>query len=290
MLESLENASLAESIRRERERAATRRSERVERFGGGGMVGPGSGDQEYDQDGLTWRAWSRPTRAPGSGSMSIFGGPGGGGDANRAAEAAVLAAAAEEAATAAAAAAAGPAGGSHPRFIARSLQDMIPAMMALPFGFYRIMGGRGDSDDNVGTQRRARHAVATAYREQAVAMREQILAAHRAGIPAHLLLSDRDFTPEDYELLCRLDEGVENRKAAKDEQLAALPTEIVGVEGRRRSDGCQATCIICMEEVVPGDVLKRLPCLHDFHGNCVDTWLKTKACCPICQRGLDTAA
>ncbi|GLI60394.1 hypothetical protein VaNZ11_002541 [Volvox africanus] len=293
MLESLENASLAESIQRERERAAARRSERLERFAGGGMAVAGGSDQEYDQDGLAWRAWPRPTRAPGSGSLSMFGGTGGGA-ASRAVEAAALAAAAEEAATAAAAAAAGagPGGGSRPRFIARSLQDMIPAMMALPFGFYRITGGRGgDSDDNAaGTQRRARHAVATAYREQAMVMREQILAAHRAGIPAHLLLSDRDFTPEDYELLCRLDEGVENRKAAKDEQLAALPTEVVGVVGRRRSDGCPATCIICMEEVVPGDVLKRLPCLHDFHGDCVDTWLKTKACCPICQRGLESAA
>ncbi|EFJ50448.1 hypothetical protein VOLCADRAFT_73771 [Volvox carteri f. nagariensis] len=118
-------------------------------------------------------------------------------------------------------------------------------------------------------------------------MREQILAAQRAGIPAHLLLSDRDFTPEDYELLCRLDEQVENRKGAKDEQLAALPTEVVGAEGRRRSDGVPSTCIICMEEIAPGDVLKRLPCLHDFHGDCVDTWLRTKACCPVCQRGLD---
>ncbi|GIL60513.1 hypothetical protein Vafri_15048 [Volvox africanus] len=298
MLESLENASLAESIQRERERAAARRNERLERFGGGGMAVAGGSDREFDQDGLAWRAWSRPTRAPGSGSLSMFGGPGGGGGgdaASRAVEAAALAAAAEEAAAAAAAATptgAGPGGGGRPRFIARSLQDMIPAMMALPFGFYRITGGRGgDSDDNAaGTQRRARHAVATAYREQAMVMREQILAAHRAGIPAHLLLSDRDFTPEDYELLCRLDEGVENRKAAKDEQLAALPTEVVGVVGRRRSDGCPATCIICMEEVVPGDVLKRLPCLHDFHGDCVDTWLKTKACCPICQRGLDSAA
>lgn len=43
-------------------------------------------------------------------------------------------------------------------------------------------------------------------------MREQMVAAQRAGIPAHLLLGDRDFTPEDYEMLCRLDERVENRK------------------------------------------------------------------------------
>jgi hypothetical protein len=119
-----------------------------------------------------------------------------------------------------------------------------------------------------------------------MAMREQIIAAQSAGIPVHMLLSDRDFTPEDYELLCRLDDKVENRKGAKEEQLAALPTEVVGAEGRRRSDGAPATCTICLEELAAGDVLKRPPCLHDFHSDCLDTWLKTKACCPICQRGV----
>lgn len=139
-----------------------------------------------------------------------------------------------------------------------------------------------------GAHHRARHVAALAYREHALAMREQVLAAQRAGIPPHLLLSDRDFTPEDYELLCRLDEQVENRKGAKDEQLMALPTEVMGAGGRRRSDGSLTNCTICLEELAPGDVLKRLPCQHDFHSDCLDTWLKTKACCPICQRGLET--
>lgn len=53
--------------------------------------------------------------------------------------------------------------------------------------------------------------------------------AQRAGIPAHLLLSDRDFTAEDYEMLCRLDQTVENRKGAKQEELDQLPLEVCDV-------------------------------------------------------------
>ncbi len=80
---------------------------------------------------------------------------------------------------------------------------------------------------------------------------------------------------------------VENRRGARDEQLAALPTEVVPPSGRRLSDGAPAACAICLEETAPGEVLKRLPCAHCFHGGCLDTWLKTKAVCPVCQRGLD---
>ncbi|GLC54051.1 hypothetical protein PLESTB_000818300 [Pleodorina starrii] len=291
MLETLESANLAATeaaMATRRALAAAergRRNDRVERllrFGGGG--GPDRDNQALR--GMASQRGSiglpRPGRAPGAGSLANLLGA----DAEDAALAAAMASGEEQSAAAAAAAEVG----IGRRWNSRSLHDLIPAMMAMPMplGFHRFLGGRGDADDGPGAQqaasRRARHA---AYREHVTAMREQLVAAQRAGIPPHLLLSDRDFTPEDYELLCRLDERVENRKGAKDEQLAALPTETVGTEGRRRSDGCLATCTICMEEVAPGDVLKRLPCLHEFHGDCVDTWLKTKACCPICQRGLD---
>lgn len=80
---------------------------------------------------------------------------------------------------------------------------------------------------------------------------------------------------------------VENRRGAHDDQLALLPTEVVPPSGRRLSDGSPAACAICLEETAPGEVLKRLPCGHCFHGGCLDTWLKTKAVCPVCQRGLD---
>jgi hypothetical protein len=43
-------------------------------------------------------------------------------------------------------------------------------------------------------------------------------------LPPHLLFSDRDFTADDYELLCRLDDTVENRKGASQQDIDDLPT------------------------------------------------------------------
>lgn len=53
-------------------------------------------------------------------------------------------------------------------------------------------------------------------------MREMLSGVLSSGISPQLLLSDRDFTAEDYEALCRLDEKVENRKASSVLRLRAV--------------------------------------------------------------------
>ncbi|KAL9547143.1 hypothetical protein PS6_007283 [Mucor atramentarius] len=44
-----------------------------------------------------------------------------------------------------------------------------------------------------------------------------------------------------------------------------------------------SNCVICLEPFEHGDVLRRLPCNHEYHRDCVDVWL-TKKCgsCPLC--------
>lgn len=43
------------------------------------------------------------------------------------------------------------------------------------------------------------------------------------------------------------------------------------------------TCPICMDAMAPGHVAKNLPCLHAFHANCVDKWLRMSRRCPMCN-------
>ncbi|GMI66074.1 receptor homology region transmembrane domain ring H2 motif protein 1 [Hibiscus trionum] len=44
------------------------------------------------------------------------------------------------------------------------------------------------------------------------------------------------------------------------------------------------TCAICLEDYKDGEVLKFLPCQHDFHSSCVESWLtKWGTFCPVCK-------
>ena len=42
-------------------------------------------------------------------------------------------------------------------------------------------------------------------------------------------------------------------------------------------------CVICLEDFKNGDKATVLPCIHLFHTPCIQNWLKTQNCCPICK-------
>jgi E3 ubiquitin-protein ligase SDIR1 len=42
-------------------------------------------------------------------------------------------------------------------------------------------------------------------------------------------------------------------------------------------------CSICLDAFVVGCSRKTLPCLHGFHEECIDRWLRTNGSCPICK-------
>ena len=42
-------------------------------------------------------------------------------------------------------------------------------------------------------------------------------------------------------------------------------------------------CTICLEDLVTGSELTRMPCNHMFHGDCIVEWLKKRVTCPLCR-------
>ncbi|KAJ0973034.1 hypothetical protein J5N97_020993 [Dioscorea zingiberensis] len=43
-------------------------------------------------------------------------------------------------------------------------------------------------------------------------------------------------------------------------------------------------CAICLEDLVVGEELRRLPCSHScFHSKCLGRWLEKSDSCPICR-------
>ncbi|KAK3728675.1 hypothetical protein RRG08_041859 [Elysia crispata] len=93
-------------------------------------------------------------------------------------------------------------------------------------------------------------------------------------------LQHREMTPEDYDMLLRLDDTVKPKTVSMN-VLETLKTDIVG-PGDVGKDDEIVLCAICMDPYISGDKRKFLPCGHDFHASCVDTWLKNSSMnCPL---------
>ncbi len=117
-----------------------------------------------------------------------------------------------------------------------------------------------------------------------------------------LRLLGRELTPRDYAALLQLDEsnGGAARRGLTSTQLAALPRHTVrdaaggsSVAGASSSGGAGAgaastappvCCAVCLEDAVPGDTLCTLPCAHSYHAACIERWLSSSTCCPVCKQ------
>lgn len=153
-------------------------------------------------------------------------------------------------------------GGMH---FGRDPDARLPGQFA---GGHPLFGRTGSSMDHVssalGAMRAAMAGMATGSR-----------------LPPAMLFSDRDFDENDYEALLALDEGVENRKGASQAAIDAIPTLVLPASGCVQEE--EPRCPICLADYESGATLRRLQCGHKFHRTCLDSWLKQKATCPICQ-------
>jgi len=90
-------------------------------------------------------------------------------------------------------------------------------------------------------------------------------------------LMSREITPEDYELLLLLDEGIKKARTLSSGAAASLPQATgdkwIGEE-----------CRICLCALEGGEDVRVLPgCGHMYHAPCVERWLQSsKATCPLC--------
>lgn len=104
-------------------------------------------------------------------------------------------------------------------------------------------------------------------------------ARHESGLTlAQVLdLSNRDLTPEDYELLLLLDTTVP-KKTASESDLKKLGEAVLA-----ESD-LGGACAVCMCDFEVGETATTLPCMHVFHAPCIGTWLSAHSqACPLCN-------
>lgn len=96
-----------------------------------------------------------------------------------------------------------------------------------------------------------------------------------------------------YDALLRLGERIgdvkEERWACEaQDKIDKIPTLFFDpsmAEGKEK-EHTEVKCLICQENYEQGEELRRLPCQHCFHKECVDTWLSTKDTCAFCRKSI----
>lgn len=70
---------------------------------------------------------------------------------------------------------------------------------------------------------------------------------------------------------------------AEKEMISSLPTVCISKE----QTDCRLECPVCREEYSLGESVRKLPCLHYFHTECIVPWLELHDTCPVCRKSLD---
>ncbi|CBN78917.1 protein binding / ubiquitin-protein ligase/ zinc ion binding [Ectocarpus siliculosus] len=116
---------------------------------------------------------------------------------------------------------------------------------------------------------------------------EARLQLHHPGIELgrlRLLLVDRDFTGEDYQALLDLDDNndVPSTVGASEGEIRRNPSFVIP-EPAADSVVKPKNCSICLYPFKPRERVRIIPCLHQFHTECIDPWLRQNAICPVCK-------
>ncbi|XP_013784778.1 uncharacterized protein LOC106468873 [Limulus polyphemus] len=56
-----------------------------------------------------------------------------------------------------------------------------------------------------------------------------------------------------------------------------------GSRANNNTEMRQKECQVCLSSYEEGEVLRILPCFHDYHASCIDKWLKNNRSCPTCR-------
>ncbi|MCL7036110.1 hypothetical protein MKW94_016362 [Papaver nudicaule] len=119
------------------------------------------------------------------------------------------------------------------------------------------------------------------------------------GLRLQLALLGHNFDELEFETLGVVDSyNVSPAPSMSEDEINALPVHKHRFTGQERQQSNQVheeaqasakapedelTCSVCLEQVNEGEIIRTLPCLHQFHSTCIDPWLRQQGTCPVCK-------
>ncbi|CAB4015338.1 E3 ubiquitin- ligase ZSWIM2-like [Paramuricea clavata] len=95
-------------------------------------------------------------------------------------------------------------------------------------------------------------------------------------------LERREITEQDYNLLLQLDGSSVSQCSVPGHVLNSFPTETLADDNHRLIVNANEQCGVCLCSYRSSQVVRRLPCNHEFHRVCIDSWLsRDHNVCPI---------
>ncbi|KAG5533381.1 hypothetical protein RHGRI_027534 [Rhododendron griersonianum] len=77
--------------------------------------------------------------------------------------------------------------------------------------------------------------------------------------------------------------GSSTMQQASSSVTAEKKQDTANLVGNTKASEDELTCSVCLEQVTVGELVRSLPCLHQFHANCIDPWLRQQGTCPVCK-------
>lgn len=119
------------------------------------------------------------------------------------------------------------------------------------------------------------------------------------NLRSHLQLMGRELNENDFEVLTQLDAinqgvglggeqgaGGGAVRGASERTINRLPLHTITsaeIASKAEHDSNSQSCAVCMEPFEVGATVRTVLCLHSFHQQCIDPWLRLHASCPICK-------
>ena len=78
--------------------------------------------------------------------------------------------------------------------------------------------------------------------------------------------------------LCIIRPFIDRKNRLSDEEISKLNHSIC----YQQID--EVECAICLNKITIGNEITTLPCLHQYHYDCIKRWLQIKHTCPVCRK------